>query len=330
MKLATVANGTRDGTLVVVSRDLRTAVHAAKFAATMQQALDRWSSAEPELRSLYDALNAGMATSAFAFDQSKSMAPLPRAFQWIDGSVYVSHYHRIKRSMGLSEEQAPPPAIPLMYQGSGDDFRPPQSDIEIAEEDYGIDYELELAVITDDVPMHVTPAEAGKHVKLVALLNDVSLRSLINDELATGFGPITAKPSSSFAPVFVTPDELGDRWNMKGICLPACAAVNGKTQGSPLADGMLFGFDELIARASKTRRLGAGTVIGSGTVSSPEPDVGFCCIAERRAVEVSTSGWPQTPFLKFGDTVRLWMDHDGVSVFGAIEQRIVKYNRKAA
>ncbi len=324
MKLATLRNGTRDGRLVVVSRDLKRALGAESIAPTMQAALDNWKEAEPKLAHLYDDLNAGRAAEAFDFDETVAEAPLPRAYQWIDGSVYTSHYHRIKRSMGMTEEQAPPPSIPLMYQGAGDDFQAPRSDLVLPDETHQIDFELELAVVTDDVPMGVSPNEAGTHIKLVALLNDVSLRGLLAAEVGTGFGPLTAKPSCSFAPVFVSPDELGDKWSFRGIDLPAQVELNGQLFGRPNASGMRFGFDQLIARAATTRRLGSGTIIGSGTVSSDDPHAGYCCIAERRAVELVEHGAYKTEFMKFGDRFKLWMEKDGGSVFGSIDQRVVK------
>jgi fumarylacetoacetate (FAA) hydrolase len=330
MKLGTIRNGTRDGKLVIVSRDLTRAVSAEAIAPTMQAALDDWKNAAPKLVHLYDELNANRVAGAFDFDESAAEAPLPRAYQWIDGSVYLSHYRRIKRSMGLTDEQAPPPEIPIMYQGTGDDFKPPHSDLALPDEAHEIDFELELAVITDDVPMGVSAQDARSHIKLLGLLNDVSLRGLIAGELGTGFGPITAKPSCVIAPVFITPDELGDKWTMKGINLPAQVELNGKPFGWPNAAGMRFGFDQLIARAATTRRLGAGTVIGSGTVSSDEPNVGYCCIAERRAVELVEHGAYKTEFMKFGDRFKLSMEDNGVPVFGTISQKVVKAGPAAA
>lgn len=326
MKLTSLPSTTRDGALAVVSRDLKRAVLATDIAPTLQSALDRWHEIEPALQALALQLERGEAAGAFAFEEARALAPLPRAYQWIDGSVYTSHYHRIKRSMGLTEEQAPLPTIPIMYQGTGDDFQPGHSDLVLPDEAHQIDFELELAIVTDDVPMGISVREAAGHIKLIALVNDVSLRGLLAGELATGFGPITAKPSCSLAPVMVTPDELGAQWTLKGIDLPAFVEVNGELFGKPNAAGMRFGFDQLIARAATTRRLGAGTVIGSGTVSSPADDVGYCCIAERRAVELVQQGRHITEFLKFGDRYRLWLDKDGQSVFGDIAQTVVKHN----
>lgn len=324
MKLATLkVPGKRDGALVVVSRDLTRAVLAAPIAATLQSALDQWDEVREEFARLSEALNGGEAADSFPFEEEAVESPLPRAYQWLDGSTYLSHYNRIKHSMNFTSGHEPSPGVPLMYQGSGDDFQPPRGALRLPDEAHQIDYELELVVVLDDVPLGVSAADAADHVVLVGLINDVSLRGLITAEMATGFGPIVAKPSSALAPVLVTPDELGDRWSMRGIDLPACVSVNGQLVADPNASGMAYGFDELIARASTTRALRAGTVIGSGTVSVADDDHGYACIAERRAVELVRDGAASTPFLKDGDRFRIWMSDDDVSVFGAIEQSVV-------
>jgi fumarylacetoacetate (FAA) hydrolase len=323
VKLASLKNGTRDGALAVVSRDLKSAVEVGAIARTLQAALDDWVTVRPQLERVAEDLNAGVAPGAFAFDEQAVESPLPRAYQWLDGSTYLSHYNRIKPEMLVKGLDAPAAGIPILYQGTGDDFQPPHGDLVLPDESHQIDFELELAVITDDVPLGTTPADALEHVVLVGVVNDVSLRGLIAAELATGFGPITAKPSSCLAPVLVTPDELGSAWHADGIDLSAFVELNGELVAKPNARGMRYGFDVLIARSSTTRRLGAGTVIGSGTVSDEAEDVGFACIAERRAVEVANSGSASTPFLKDGDRFRMWMEQDGLSIFGSIDQRVV-------
>jgi fumarylacetoacetate (FAA) hydrolase len=324
MKLASLNDGTRDGHLLVVSRDLKSAVSARSVARTLQAALDDWAQAREGLAELSSRLDSGAAEDHIVFDEGAVLSPLPRAYQWLDGSTYLSHYNRIKASMRFTADHEPPPGVPLMYQGSGDDFQPPHGDLRLPDEAHDIDFELELAVVTDDVPMGIPSTQAAPHIALVGLVNDVSLRGLISAEMATGFGPITSKPSSAFAPVLVTPDELGDAWTPQGIDLPAYVRCNGEVVGKPNASGMAYGFDELIAHAAKTRNLRAGTVIGSGTVSDEDNDSGFACIAERRAVESAGGESASTPFLRFGDRVEMWMDQDGSSVFGSIVQTVAR------
>lgn len=325
MKLASLRDGTRDGELVVVSRDLTRAVTAASVAPSLQAALENWASAAPRLRKLYDELNAGKAAGAFTLDVRRLAAPLPRAYQWLDGSAFSSHGDLMQKAFDL-EPLPDKDTIPLMYQGGSDDFLGPCDDVPLPSEEDGIDFEGEVAVVVDDVPMG-TPAErAGEHIKLVMLVNDVSLRAFAPREMKTGFGFLQAKPSSSFSPVAVTPDELGGAWRDCRVHLPLHVHWNGKWFGSPNAGMMTFGFHQLIAHAARTRNLRAGTIIGSGTVSNPEyRTVGSACIAERRGIEIVDSGQASTSYMRFGDTVRIEMrDAEGRSIFGAIEQKIVR------
>ncbi|QGZ39275.1 fumarylacetoacetate (FAA) hydrolase [Pseudoduganella flava] len=321
MKLATLKDGTRDGQLAVVSRDLKTAVLADGIAGTLQRALDDWSFIAPQLDTLYRQLNDGKARRVFDFDPQRAMAPLPRAYQWADGSAYVNHVELVRKA-----RKAEMPASfwedPLMYQGGSDDFLGPCDPIVLAREEWGIDFEAEVAVITDDVPMGATPSDAFQQIRLLALVNDVSLRNLIPDELAKGFGFFQSKPATAFAPVAVTPDELGDAWRDAKVHLPLRSTWNGKLVGQPHAGtDMVFNFAQLIAHAAKTRNLRAGTIIGSGTVSNQDPKKGYSCIAEQRCLETIADGKPATPFMAFGDTIRIEMhDGDGKSIFGAIDQ----------
>jgi fumarylacetoacetate (FAA) hydrolase len=328
MKLASLKNGTRDGALHVVSRDLRFAVSAAAVAPTLQSALDHWSDAQPQLQRLYDALNAGDAKGTAAFDPSNAASPLPRAYQWLDGSAYLSHVELVRKARGVA---MPPEFLkdPLMYQGSSDYFTGPRDPVLAASEDWGIDLEAELAVVTGDVPMLCTPEEAAQRIRLVMTLNDTSLRNVIPAELAKGFGFLNGKGVTAFSPVAVTPDELGDAWNGRQVDLPLTVHVNDKKLGSPSAGkDMYFDFPTLIAHAAKTRTLGVGTILGSGTISNHDRSNGFCCIAELRAQETVEHGQPITPFFRFGDRVRVEVfDRKGQSVFGAIEQEIRRYER---
>jgi len=327
MKLATLRRGGRDGTLVVVSRDLRRAVRVPEIATTLQQALDAWADARPRLQDAYAELNDGKIRGAFPFDPAEVASPLPRAFQWADASAYLSHVERVRRARG-AEMPANLASDPLMYQGGSDAFLGPTDPILAASEDWGIDLEAEVAVVTDDVPMGIAAREAAPHVALVALVNDVSLRNLIPGELAKGFGFFHGKPASAFSPTAVTPDELGGAWDGGRVHLPLRSFVNGAPLGSPNAGvDMAFGFPELIAHAAKTRVLAAGTIVGSGTVSNRDPSVGVSCLAERRTLEAIETGSAKTPFLKFGDRVRIEMlDAAGRSVFGAIEQTVARYD----
>ncbi|TAE32717.1 MAG: FAA hydrolase family protein [Alphaproteobacteria bacterium] len=336
MKLASLKSG-RDGQLVVVARDLITYVPATAIAPTMQAALDEWEQCAPKLLALYDDLNAGRAQHALPFDMRRCASPLPRAYQWADGSAYVNHVELVRKA-----RNAPMPESfwhdPLIYQGGSDCFLDPHADIQLAEDAlWGVDFEAEIAVVTGDVPMGITPAEAAQHIRLVMLVNDVSLRGLIPDELAKGFGFFHSKPSSSFSPVAVTPDELGAHWRDHKVTLPLLSYVNGALFGSPNAGtDMTFDFTQLIAHAAKTRTLTAGCIIGSGTVSNKmdgeagkpiaEGGVGYSCIAELRMIETIQNGKPSTEFLRFGDHVRIEMvDDHGASIFGAIDQRVARY-----
>ncbi|MCA3246057.1 MAG: fumarylacetoacetate hydrolase family protein [Azospirillum sp.] len=323
MKLATVKDGTRDGALVVVSKDLTRCARVPHIARTLQDALDDWAAKAPALVEAARALEAG---GGAAFDPAAAMAPLPRAYQWCDGSAYLNHVELVRKAR---KAEMPPEYYddPLMYQGGSDSMIGPRDDVEALDEAHGIDFEAEVAVVTDDVPMAVTAQTALGHVKLVMLVNDVSLRNLIPAELAKGFGFFQSKPSSAFSPVAVTPDELGDAWRGGKVHLPLRAELNGKLFGSPDAGtDMNFDFGRLIAHAARTRPLGAGTIVGSGTVSNRDRAVGSCCIAEVRTIETIERGKPETPFMKFGDRIRIEMlSADGTSIFGAIDQKVVRY-----
>ncbi|MBH3470596.1 fumarylacetoacetate hydrolase family protein [Pseudomonas putida] len=324
MKLATLNDETRDGMLIVVSRDLQNAVIAGQVAPTMQAALENWANVEPHLASLYHQLNCGEAAEAFALTFDQLMAPLPRAWQWLDGSCFLSHGKLMQKAFNLEPiENAD--TIPLIYQGAGDNFLGPNEDVALPSEADGIDFEGEFAVLLDDVPMGCPADEALRHVCLVLQLNDVSLRALGPREMKTGFGFLQAKPSSSFAPVAVTPDELGDAWGDGRVHLPLNVEWNGEWFGHPHGGEMHFGFHQLIAHAARTRRLSAGTLVGSGTVSNDDRSVGSACIAERRAIETIADGAPSTPFMRFGDRVRMEATGaDGSALFGPIDQRIVQ------
>lgn len=323
MKLASLKDGTRDGHLIVVSRDLHTAAIADAIAPTLQRVLDDWAFYAPQLHELYDALNHGRARHAFPFEPAHCMAPLPRAFQWADGSAYVNHVELVRRARGA---EMPPEfwTDPLMYQGGSDEFIGPRDDIVCRSEEWGIDFEAEVAVITGDVPMGVPPDDALKAVRLVTLVNDVSLRNLIPAELAKGFGFFQSKPASAFAPVAVTPDELGEHWRDGRVHRPMIVHWNGRKVGQPDAGtDMVFHFGQLIAHAAKTRNLRTGSIVGSGTVSNKDPKRGYCCIAEKRCLETIEHGAPHTPFMRYGDTVRIEMlDAAGKPIFGAIEQSV--------
>lgn len=326
MKLASYNNGRRDGQLMLVSRDLTQAVAVPAIAHTMQQLLDAWALLKPQLQELYDALNAGQMDNAVAFDQSKCLSPLPRAYQWADGSAYVNHVELVRKARG-AEMPETFWTDPLVYQGGSDSFIAPTADIEMASEDWGIDFESEIAVITDDVPMGVSADNAGEHIKLLMLVNDVSLRNLIPGELAKGFGFFQSKPSSSFSPVAITPDELGDKWQDSKVHLPLVTHLNDALFGRPNAGvDMTFNFSQLVAHVAKSRPLGAGAIIGSGTISNYDRSAGSSCLAEKRMLEIIADGKASTPFMRFGDKVRIEMfDDNNVSIFGAIDQSVVKY-----
>ncbi|MGE6791196.1 fumarylacetoacetate hydrolase family protein [Pseudomonas guineae] len=325
MKFASLKHG-RDGALVVVSRDLSRAVKVPGVAATLQAALDNWAQAKPKLEAVYQRLNDGLEEGAFAFDQSACHSPLPRAYHWADGSAYVNHVELVRKARGAEI----PESFwhdPLMYQGGSECFIPPHSPIQMADEAWGIDLEAEIAVITDDVPMGASASEAAGHIQLLMLVNDVSLRNLIPGELAKGFGFYQSKPSSSFSPVAITPDELGDTWRDGKVHRPLVSHINDVLFGQPDAGvDMTFNFPTLVAHAAKTRPLGSGTIIGSGTVSNYDRSAGSSCLAEKRMLEIIESGEAKTPFLKFGDRVRIEMfDAAGHSLFGAIDQTVEKY-----
>ena len=336
MKLATYKDGSRDGQLVVVSRDLTTAHYATGIANRLQQALDDWNFISPQLQDLYDTLNHGKARHAFPFDPALCMAPLPRAYQWADGSAYLNHVELVRAARGaeLPESYF---TDPLMYQGGSDDFLGAHDAIRVASEDFGIDFEAELAVVTGDVPMAATPEQGLDAIRLLMLVNDVSLRHLIPDELAKGFGFFHGKPSTAFGPVAVTPDELGEAWIEGRVHLTMQIDWNGRKVGRcDAGPDMRFHFGQLIAHAARTRRLRAGSIIGSGTVSNPgvekdgrrEWPKGYGCIAEKRAMETIQDGAPKTDYMRFGDTVRIELKgKDGESVFGAIEQNVSQFGR---
>ena len=336
MKLATYKDGSRDGQLVVVARDLGAAHYATGIASRLQQVLDDWNFMSPQLQDLYDTLNHGKARHAFPFDPALCMAPLPRAYQWADGSAYLNHVELVRAARGaeLPESYF---TDPLMYQGGSDDFLGAHDAIRVASEDFGIDFEAELAVITGDVPMAATPEQGLDAIRLLMLVNDVSLRHLIPDELAKGFGFFHGKPSTAFGPVAVTPDELGEAWIEGRVHLTMQIDWNGRKVGRcDAGPDMRFHFGQLIAHAARTRRLRAGSIIGSGTVSNPgvekdgrrEWPKGYGCIAEKRAMETIQDGAPKTDYMRFGDTVRIEMKgKDGESVFGAIEQNVSQFGR---
>jgi fumarylacetoacetate (FAA) hydrolase len=323
MKLASLRDGSRDGQLIVVSRDLSLAHHASHIASRLQQALDDWNFIGPQLNDLYQTLTEGRARHAFPFDPAQCMAPLPRAYQWADGSAYVNHVELVRKARGADMPETFW-TDPLMYQGGSDDLLGPHDDIVCADEAWGIDFEGEVAVVTDDVPMGTTAASAGQHIRLLLLVNDVSLRNLIPAELAKGFGFFQSKPATAFSPVAVTPDELGTAWDGHKVQLPLIVHWNGKRVGQAHAGtDMVFNFPQLIAHVAKTRNLKAGSIIGSGTVSNKDTSRGYSCIAEQRALEMIAEGKPVTPFMKYGDRVKIEMfDATGQSVFGAIDQTV--------
>jgi fumarylacetoacetate (FAA) hydrolase len=325
LKLASLKSGGRDGTLVVVSRDLSRAVAVPDVAMTLQMALDDWEETAPLLEEVATHLEEGHVGGEFAFDPSKTASPLPRAYHWADGSAYVNHVELVRKARGAEM----PESFwhdPLVYQGGSDDFLGPCEDIVVASEEYGIDMEAETAIITDDVPMQTSADDAAAHIKLLMIVNDVSLRNLVPGELAKGFGFYQSKPSTAFSPVAVTPDELGEAFADVTFRLPLRTTLNGKLFGEPdCGVDMTFNFKQLIEHVTRTRRLRAGTIIGSGTISNYDRSKGSSCIAEKRMLETLENGKPSTPFMKFGDTVRIEMlDRNGQSIFGAIEQKVAK------
>lgn len=336
MKLATLKNDQRDGQLVVVSRDLSRCVEVSDVSQTMQYALDNWKAVEPQLQEIYQALNDGNVAKEQRFQAERCESPLPRAYQWADGSAYVNHVELVRKARGAEM----PPSFwtdPLMYQGGSDSFIGPCDDIQMANEEWGIDFEGEVAVVTGDVPMGASEEQSKQSIRLLMLVNDVSLRGLIPNELGKGFGFFQSKPSSAFSPVAITPDELGDAWDGGKVNLPLLSTYNGKPFGCPNSGvDMTFEFPKLVSHAAKTRPLSAGSIIGSGTVSNKqgteygtsigEGGVGYSCIAEVRMIETIRDGKPTTQFMKFGDSIKMEMlDKQGHSLFGAINQKVVKY-----
>ena len=323
MKLATYKDGSRDGQLIVVSRDLSTAHYATGVASKLQDVLDDWNFMSPQLQDLYDSLNNGKARHAFPFETSQCMAPLPRAYQWADGSAFINHVELV-RAARKSDVPETFYTDPLMYQGGSDDFIGPTDNVVVASEAFGIDFEAEIAVITADVGLGPSAERALDGIRLVMLANDVSLRNLIPGELAKGFGFLQSKPATAFSPVAVTTDELGDAWQGGRLHMTLQSTWNGRKVGMCEAGPeMTFHFGQLIAHICKTRNVRAGSVIGSGTVSNKDWTHGYSCIAEKRAIETIESGAPVTEFMKFGDTIRIEAKgKDGQSVFGAIEQKV--------
>ena len=336
MKLATLKAGGRDGTLVVVSRDLTRCQSVPAIARTLQAALDDWDALAPQLQEVYEALNNNAARHAGPFDETLCHSPLPRAYQWADGSAYINHVELVRRARGAEL----PPSFwtdPLIYQGGSDSFVGPRDPIQVLSEDWGIDLEAEVAVISGDIGMGATPEQCARAIRLLMLVNDVSLRNLIPNELAKGFGFFQSKPASAFSPVAVTPDELGDAWQGAKVHLPLRVQLNGQPFGQPNAGvDMTFDFSQLLAHVARTRELEAGSIVGSGTVSNKQGGlygssienggVGYCCLAEVRMYETIEGGAPKTPFLKYGDQVRIEMlDADGKTIFGSIEQTVARY-----
>jgi fumarylacetoacetate (FAA) hydrolase len=325
MKLASLRGAHRDGDLVIVNRSLELFVPAIEIAPTLQAALDRWNAVEPQLRAAAAELESGKAAQARAFDARACAAPLPRAYQWLDGSAYLHHVELVRKARGA---QMPASFLtdPLMYQGGSDGLMGAYDDAAFVSEEHGIDLEAEVAVITDDVPLGVASAASAAHVKLIVLVNDWSLRNLIPAELAKGFGFLQSKPATAFSAIAATPDELGDAWHEGKLHLPLASYVNDELLGRPNAGvDMSFSFYELLAHAARTRKLGAGTILGSGTVANRDRSRGSSCLAERRSLEVLEYGSARTPFLKFGDGVRIEMLADGgASIFGALDQQVVR------
>lgn len=328
MKLATLKSAhSRDGELCVVNTQLTFAVKVNDIAPTLQIALENWAKVYKPLQEVYHALNEGLISHAFPYEPKQWLSPLPRAYQWADGSAYVNHVELVRKARG-AEMPANFWTDPLLYQGGSDNFLAPTENISMAEESYGIDFEAEIAIITDDVPMGVSKEQAASHIKLIMLVNDVSLRNLIPAEINKGFGFFQSKPSSAFSPIALTPDELGVSWKDSRVHLPLLSILNEKLFGQPNAGvDMTFSFADLIAHAAKTRSLAAGCIIGSGTVSNLDRSKGSSCIAEKRMLEILESGEAKTPFMHFGDKIRIEMlNEQGQSLFGVIEQTLTHYH----
>jgi len=326
MKLATLKNDARDGKLVIVNRDLTQAVAVPEIADTLQHVLDHWMEYYPDLQTRYEALNAGKIKETIALQSQLFASPFPRAYQWADGSAYLNHVELVRKARG-AEMPENFWTDPLMYQGGSDAFLGPTDAIPIINLDWGVDFEAEVAVVVTDVPMGATMEQAEKAICLLMLVNDVSLRNLIPNELAKGFGFFQSKPSSAFSPVAVTPDELGDAWDGKKVHLPLVSLLNGKLFGCPNAgEDMNFDFPRLIQHAAMTRPLCAGSIIGSGTVSNRDRSKGSSCIMEKRMLEIIESGKPITPFMRYGDEIRIEMlNANQQSIFGAIQQKVIPY-----
>ena len=325
MKLATLKNTTRDGELLVVNRALTHAISAMNIAPTLQTALDHWAATMPLLKEQYNELNAGRIKDAFPLDFEQLMAPLPRAYQWADASAYVTHVELVRKARGAEMPESFW-TDPLMYQGGSDKMLGCRDAIAVANTEWGIDFEAEITVVTDDVPYGVSEENAASHIQLFMLVNDVSLRNLIPSELAKGFGFFHSKPASGFSPVAVTADEFGEAWDGSKLHLPLITQFNGQEFGRPNAGvDMTFGFPKLIAHAAKTRSLSAGTIIGSGTISNSDRSVGSSCIAEKRMLEKIEQGEIKTEFMQWGDRVKIEMlDREGSTIFGAIDQTVTR------
>ena len=326
MKLASLKAGGRDGSLIIVDRSLQRFVSAAEVAPTLQAALDDWANAENLLRAISDELNAGQRDDAAELDCSSLASPLPRAYEFVDGSAYLPHVARVRQARGAEVPESFY-VDPLMYQATSSGFLGPREDIPVVSEQYGIDFESEVIVVTDDVPMATDAKAAAGHIQLIGLINDVSLRNLIPGELAKGFGFLQSKPRSALSPVFVTPDELGEAWQNSVLDLPLNSTLNGAWFGHPEAGtDMQFNFAQLVAHAAKTRPLAAGTIVGSGTIANEDTGKGASCLAEMRMLEIIADGKPSTPFMSFGDTIRIEMfDKGGNNIFGSIEQTVVEF-----
>lgn len=327
MKLASLKAGGRDGTLIVANRSLTSYVPATDIAATLQQALDNWDNAAPRLNALSQALNAGERSDSIALDFDALASPLPRAYEFVDGSAYLPHVERVRKARGAEVPESFY-EDPLMYQAVSAGFLGPRDDVPVPSEEFGIDFESEVVVVTDDVPMAVSADQAESHIQLIGLVNDVSLRNLIPGELAKGFGFLQSKPRSALSPVLVTPDELGDAWRDTVLHLPLRSTLNGEWFGHPDAGtDMQFNFAQLVAHAARTRPLAAGAIVGSGTIANQDTSLGASCLAEKRMLEIIDSGKPVTPFMQFGDRIHIDMlNKEGHSIFGAIEQVIVKHD----
>ena len=326
MKLGSLKAGGRDGSLIIVDKQLSHFVLAAEVAPTLQLALDNWADAAPRLNAISRALNEGNRDDARKLDFDALASPLPRAFEFLDGSAYLPHVERVRRARNAEVPESFY-TDPLMYQATSAGFLGPRDDVPVVSEDYGIDFESEVVVVTDDVQMAVSPEQAARHIQLIGLINDVSLRNLIPAELAKGFGFVQSKPRSALSPVLVTPDELAGDWQNSVLGLPLHSTLNGEYFGDPEAgEDMQFNFAQLVAHAAKTRPLAAGTIIGSGTIANQDTGRGASCLAEKRMLEIIADGKPSTPFMRYGDTIRIEMlDAAGTSIFGAIEQTIRQF-----